>query len=227
MTAADETRLKRIWDEPPIYALGEAVEFPDLLGEPFDDLVCVGGDLAPARVKAAYKSGIFPWFADAGLLHWFSPKIRMILDPARFRVSGSLRKTLRNGGFEVRWDSDFAGVMHGCALPRKHERTTWIADRFLAGYGALHSLGVAHSIEAWHNGALAGGLYGLLIGRAFFGESMFALRRDASKVALYALCQTPALHFIDCQVPSDHLASLGGETITRENYLARLARAVA
>lgn len=211
---------------PPVFLLGKTIEFPDLLdGSVYDDLVCLGGDLSPERIVTAYKAGLFPWFVENGIPYWFSPDPRMILEPDRFRMTRSLAKNIRNRGFEVRFNTDFKGVMQGCARPRKTEKTTWITDEYVAGYGALFDRGVAHSIETWREGKLVGGLYGLIIGKAFFGESMFAVERDASKVAFAALCERlsgEGFDFIDCQISSAHLESLGAVEIDRDSYLRRL-----
>ncbi|MGE4295676.1 MAG: leucyl/phenylalanyl-tRNA--protein transferase [Campylobacterales bacterium] len=215
---------------PPVFLLGKTIEFPDLLdGSVYDDLVCLGGDLSPDRIVTAYKAGLFPWFIENGIPYWFSPDPRMILEPAKIKVSKSLAKTIRNRGFEVRFDTDFLGVMRGCAKPRECEKTTWITDEYVAGYGALFERGIAHSVETWLEGRLVGGLYGLMIGKVFFGESMFALERDASKVAFAALCDKLAdegFDFIDCQISSSHLESLGAVEIDRESYLRRLRAAI-
>ena len=215
---------------PPVFLLGKAIEFPDLLdGTVYDDLVCLGGDLSPDRIITAYRAGLFPWFVENGIPYWFSPDPRMILEPSKIKITKSLAKTIRNRGFEVRFDTDFLGVMRGCAKPRKSEKSTWITEEYISGYGALFDRGAAHSVETWLEGRLVGGLYGLTIGKAFFGESMFALERDASKVAFAALCDRLAAEgydFIDCQISSSHLASLGAVEIDRESYLRRLRAAI-
>jgi leucyl/phenylalanyl-tRNA--protein transferase len=218
--------VKLIRLEPDVYLLDRSIVFPDLNAGSFGDLICVGGDLSAERLLMAYKSGIFPWYIEDSMPYWFSPQVRMILFPDRFHISKSLAKTIRNGGFEARFDSDFEGVMRACSKPRKYESSTWIDEEFINGYSELFKLGYAHSIEVLHSGVLVGGLYYVAIAGVCFGESMFAFRRDASKVALKALCDLP-FDFIDCQVPSKHLASLGGEEIAREEYLALLRRSLA
>jgi len=160
--------------------------FPPLeqaLDEPAG-LLAAGGDLSPARLLAAYQRGIFPWYSPGQPVLWWSPDPRAVLFPAEFRCSRSLSKTLRNGGFGVRIDGNFAAVIDACAAPRPHSLGTWITSEMRNAYVELHRLGYAHSIEAWRAGALAGGLYGVRLGGVFFGESMFSRERDASKVAL-------------------------------------------
>jgi leucyl/phenylalanyl-tRNA--protein transferase len=209
-------------DDPP-----EA--FPDprhALREP-DGLLAVGGDLAPARLLAAYRRGIFPWYEEGQPILWWSPDPRAVLRPGELRVSGSLRKTLRNWGGRVTFDEGFAEVVRGCAQPRAHQRGTWLTPEMQAAYERLHALGHAHSVEVWDAGALAGGLYGIALGRVFFGESMFSRRRDASKIALVHLraeLGRRGFELIDCQVHSPHLASLGSRAIPRTEFLGLLER---
>lgn len=209
--------------DPPLFLLDRGnYEFPDLAKESgLEDLVAIGMDLDPYRILQAYRAGIFPWFEERGIVYWFSPDPRMVLFPDDFKVSKSLAKSIRNGGFEVRKNHDFLGVMRCCAMERKEEKTSWITSNYISSYGYLHEMGVAHSIECYYNDLLVGGLYGLMIDGVFFGESMFAFKRDASKVALHALCQM-GVSFIDCQVPSDHLASLGATEISRNDYIKLL-----
>lgn len=188
-----------------------------------DDLVAVGGDFHPERLIKGYESGLFPWFIDKyNYIHWFSPVRRMVLYPEEFKVSKSLKRTLKNKGFEVRSNENFEQVIKNCAkIKRKHEDDTWIDQNFINAYSNLHALGYAHSIETHLDGKLVGGLYGVLIGDIFCGESMFAYERDASKVAFYYLCEQAKqndIKMIDCQVYNDHLASLGAYEISREEY---------
>lgn len=205
--------------DPPEAFPDPADALPDPPG-----LLCIGGDLSPARLLAAYRRGIFPWFQAGQPILWWSPDPRAVLYTEELRVSRSLRRTLRSGRYRVSMDADFAGVIHGCAAaPGRDE--TWITPAMHAAYRELHALGHAHSVETWENGELVGGLYGVSIGRAFFGESMFALRPDASKVALVKLVRHLAglgTPFIDCQVASSHLAGLGSRTVPRERFLAEL-----
>lgn len=199
------------------------------LAEP-NGLLAAGGDLSPARLLAAYRSGIFPWFSGEEPILWWSPDPRMVLAPEALKISRSLAKTLRHAAYEVRLDTAFADVISACATaPREGQAGTWITAGMQAGYRRLHQLGHAHSVETWIDGELAGGLYGIAIGRAFFGESMFARRRDASKIALAHLCAHLARRnfgIIDCQMETAHLASLGAHPIPRRDFLAMLDRLV-
>lgn len=203
------------WFPPPEQALEEPA-----------GLLAAGGDLSPARLVAAYRRGIFPWYSPGQPVLWWSPDPRAVLFPEEFRLSRSLAKTLRNGGFTLAVDRDFEGVIDGCAAPRAASPGTWITSEMRAAYLKLHELGHAHSIEAFRAGVLAGGLYGVRLGGVFFGESMFSRQRDASKAALahlVAVCRHNSLAVIDCQLPSRHLASLGARTIPRSQFQALLA----
>jgi len=194
------------------------------LREP-NGLLAAGGDLAPGRLLDAYRHGIFPWFNVDEPILWWSPDPRMVLFPQEFKVSRSLRKTLRNKLYEVRADSAFEQVMRACAAPRDDQNGTWIHDEMVTAYTALHRMGYAHSMETWMDGELAGGLYGIAIGRMFYGESMFSLRTDASKIALAHLAmQLERWNFgmIDCQMNTRHLASLGAREIPRAEFISRL-----
>lgn len=215
----------------PVYRLGEALRFPPPEEADPSGLLAVGGDLSPDRLLLAYSNGIFPWPLVERPLLWFSPDPRMVLRPAELVVSRSLRKTLRRGGFEVRLDTAFHRVVHRCAkVPRRGEAGTWITSDIANAYAGLHELGFAHSAEAWQDGELVGGLYGVSLGLSFFGESMFADRPDASKVAFVVLVrQLHAWGFdlIDCQVHTDHLARFGAREWTRRRFLAALQRSLA
>jgi len=194
-----------------------------------DGLLCVGGDLSPTRLLAAYRRGIFPWFSEGQPILWWSPDPRTVLYPAEFKVSRSLAKTIRNRGFSVSVDRAFADVMAHCADERLRPEGTWISPQMRAAYQRLHELGLAHSYETWDGDRLVGGLYGVELGQVFFGESMFSLERDASKVALAALVR--AMHerngrLIDCQVASAHLETLGARSIPRRQFVRELAEAV-
>ncbi len=195
-----------------------------------DGLLAIGGDLSETRLLNAYRSGIFPWFSDQQPLLWWSPDPRTLLFPDRLHVSRSLRKTLRREIFHVTFDTAFEQVIRHCAVsPRSGQNGTWITDEMLQAYCALHRQGQAHSVEVWHEGELAGGLYGVAIGAAFYGESMFSRRRDASKIALVKLVDKLAAAgflFIDCQVVTDHLLSLGAETVDRTAFLGINSQAV-
>lgn len=188
-------------------------------------LLAAGGDLTPARLLDAYRHGIFPWFSAADPILWWSPDPRMVLFPAEFKVSHSLQKTLRRGHYEVHIDSAFEQVMRACASPRKGQDGTWIQEEMIEAYVRLHRLGHAHSFETWMEGELVGGLYGIGIGRMFYGESMFSRKTDASKIALAHLAaQLKRWNFgmIDCQMNTPHLASLGAREIARTEFIARL-----
>ncbi|MEM7251456.1 MAG: leucyl/phenylalanyl-tRNA--protein transferase [Pseudomonadota bacterium] len=196
------------------------------LKEP-DGLLAVGGDLAPARLIEAYARGIFPWYSDGQPILWWSPDPRAILVPEDLRISRSLSKRARNGGFAITVDRAFADVIAACAGPRRGESGTWITSDMDRAYRELHRLGIAHSIECWHDGQLVGGLYGVKLGGVFFGESMFTRMPDASKVALMALCGAPTaavidtlgpVTLIDCQQTSAHLLTLGAKAIPRDAF---------
>jgi leucyl/phenylalanyl-tRNA--protein transferase len=180
---------------------------------------------------AAYEQGIFPWYNPGDPLIWQSPDPRFVIFPKNLHVSVSMEKILRRGDFEIRYDEDFLGVIAGCArVPRPGQDGTWISRDIVEAYAALHELGWVHSAEAYYKGELAGGCYGMRLGNAFFGESMFARRPNASKAAFLTLARTlfaDGLVFIDCQVPTDHLASLGGETLPRRAFLSLLERVLA
>jgi leucyl/phenylalanyl-tRNA--protein transferase len=215
--------LKLVDENELIYLLDEDdFLFPslDMLG---GDLCAIGGNFHPQRLYNAYISGIFPWFIDDyNYIHWYSPQNRMVLYPNEFKVSKSLKKSIRNRGYIVKSNSDFEGVIKNCAnIKRKHEDETWISEEFIKAYTNLYKLGLAYSVETYLNGELVGGLYGVLIGDVFCGESMFAKTTDASKVAFYYLCKEASssdIKIIDCQVYNDHLASLGAKEIPRDEY---------
>ena len=190
------------------------------LREP-DGLLAVGGDLSPERLLAAYRKGIFPWYSEDQPILWWSPDPRAVLFPDELKLSRSLRKTLRKRPFEVTLDQAFTEVMEACAEPRADGLGTWITDEMLNAYTRLHQLGHAHSAECWADGELVGGLYGVALGGVFFGESMFARRTDASKVAfVHLVAQLRAWDFvlIDCQVGTVHLTSLGACAIPRSEF---------
>jgi len=201
--------------------------FPDVslaLREP-DGLLAVGGDLTSHRILSAYRRGIFPWYGDNQPILWWSPDPRTVIFPARLRVSRSLRKTLRAAQFEVTMDRAFRDVIKACAEPRPGSSGTWITGAITDAYSELHTGGSAHSVECWRDGRLAGGLYGIAIGRVFFGESMFSRETNASKVALTWLVRhlnRRGFGLIDCQVYSAHLASLGAEEIARADFVRHL-----
>ena len=183
--------------------------------------------MSPARLLAAYERGVFPWYSAQQPILWWSPDPRMVLYPGEFKCSRSLRKTLRNGPYTTRLDHAFGATIRACAAPRRTGPDTWLNQDMIASYERLHELGFGHSIETYEAGRLAGGLYGIQLGGVFFGESMFSLTRDASKVALARLideCRARDIHLIDCQVASSHLASLGAREVSRSRFVALLRR---
>jgi leucyl/phenylalanyl-tRNA--protein transferase len=209
----------------------DELRFPPVdLASP-EGLLAVGGDLRSERLLAAYRHGIFPWYSDDQPILWWSPDPRAVFFPNRIHISRSLRKTLRSGRFSITMDTSFEHVISACAETglRRGAKGTWITAEMQQAYSDLHRKGYAHSVEVWEDGQLAGGLYGLSLGRAFFGESMFHRRTDASKVALVALSrqvQAWGFLFIDAQVSSDHVLSLGAAEIRRTRFMELLARAL-
>jgi leucyl/phenylalanyl-tRNA--protein transferase len=205
--------------------------FPDVshaLKEP-SGLLCAGGNLETATLIAAYSRGIFPWFSDDQPILWWSTDPRMVLFPEEFKYSKSLAKTVRANKFEVRFDTAFSDVIKGCAAPRTEDGGTWIVAEMQAAYTRLHKVGVAHSVESWRDGKLVGGLYGIALGRMFFGESMFARETDASKVALVSLVEKlkrDGFELIDCQQETKHLARFGARPIPRRDFVQRLTELI-
>lgn len=211
--------LQPIWitNDAPAHA------FPDVdnaMIQP-NGLLAVGGDLSPERLLHAYRQGIFPWFSEGQPILWWAPDPRAALLPETLRISRSLAKTLRRGVFQVRFNQDFPRVIRACAAPRGQQNDTWITGDMIAAYCALHARGYAHSVECWKDGDLVGGLYGVAIGRVFFGESMFSRVADASKVALVSLCRS-GYELIDCQLPSDHLKRMGAIDLPRRHFMRLL-----
>ena len=206
--------------------------FPDVdqaLKEP-QGLLAAGGDLSPRRLLAAYSNGIFPWYSDQQPILWWSPNPRMVLYPQEFKRSRSLNKTIRNGAFATAVDQAFGATITACSAPRRSGPETWLNPAMIAAYQVLHAQGYAHSVETYAEGRLAGGLYGLHLGAVFFGESMFSLERDASKVAFARLvdeCVNRGIQLIDCQVASLHLHSLGAREISRIEFSKHLRQWVA
>ena len=190
------------------------------LSEP-NGLLVAGGDLTPERLIEAYSKGIFPWFEDDQPILWWSPAPRAVFYPAEFAPSKSLKKTLRKKTFKITFDSAFLEVITSCSKPRPSGDETWITTDMIDAYTRLHQLGYAHSVEAWEDNNLVGGLYGICLGSIFFGESMFSTKSNASKVAFCALverCNTNNINLIDCQVANPHLASLGAVDISRATF---------
>lgn len=211
--------------------LGPADPFPPVeqaLDEP-DGLLAAGGSLTAKRLVDAYRRGIFPWFNEGDPILWWSPDPRTVLRPSQIHVSHSLRKRLKKQDYFITLDRAFARVMEGCAAPRAHEAGTWLSAPMQRAYATLHAEGLAHSVEVWMDGELAGGAYGVSIGRMFFGESMFTRRTDASKIAMARFCaQLDRWEFplIDCQLETEHLLSLGAEAIPRPQFIAEVERLV-
>ncbi|MBT4204664.1 MAG: leucyl/phenylalanyl-tRNA--protein transferase [Proteobacteria bacterium] len=211
------------------FGLGDRVDqFPPLitaLSYP-DGLLASGGDLEPKTLLTAYSLGIFPWFEEGQPILWWSPNPRLVLYPGKFKKSRSLSKTLRKNVFNISFDTAFSEVMKSCSLPRiGKSQSSWITVKMIDAYEQLHRQGHAHSVECWREGELVGGLYGVSIGGVFFGESMFSLVPDASKVALATLCsigKSWGYLLIDCQVESSHLLSLGAEKIARSTFSEKL-----
>lgn len=215
----------------PVYLLNDDLVFPPPEGASREGVVAVGGDFRAERLLLAYAQGIFPWPTEGMPLLWFSPNPRFVLFPAEAHVPRSLKKTIRRGEHEVRTDTAFERVIDACAAaPREGQRGTWITPELRAGYVALHRLGYAHSIECWQDGELVGGLYGVSLGRVFFGESMFARAPDASKVAFATLLGN-LVHWgfamVDCQVYTEHLDRFGAIEMPRRDFLAALHEALA
>jgi leucyl/phenylalanyl-tRNA---protein transferase len=209
-----------------------APDFPDprlALTDP-NGLLAIGGDLSPTRLITAYRAGIFPWFGEGEPILWWSPDPRAILYPADIKISRSLRQIMRKLNYQVRWDSAFEAVIAHCAKPRATQDGTWITQDMIDAYTLLHEQGIAHSVEIWQEEHLVGGLYGVQIDKVFCGESMFSLIPNASKIALAHLARGLAErqhHFIDCQLPTEHLTRMGAITIPRDLFLHKLKQALA
>lgn len=213
MTSLPWLDLDQLWFPPA----------EDALSDP-DGLLALGGDLSPERLQLAYRSGIFPWYSDDQPILWWSPDPRCVLFPSEVHISRSLRRTLNRGCYRVTADQAFGRVIRLCAGTRAEG--TWITDDMIASYSELHHQGIAHSIEVWNaKGELAGGMYGLAVGRCFFGESMFSLEPNASKIVMVHLANQLRewdYYIMDCQVESPHLLTMGARTITRQNFLSIL-----
>lgn len=212
-------------DDPP-------ASFPPVdaaLNEP-DGLLAAGGDLSAPRLLYAYPRGIFPWYDSGQPILWWSPDPRCVVRPPQFRLARRMQRAQRNSSLEVTFNKAFAGVIAACAAPRRKLAGTWITSEMQAAYGELHALGWAHSVEIWNGDRLVGGVYGLAVGRVFFGESMFSRESNASKFALFALCRVLAEHdfeLLDCQTVSRHLLSLGAVTMPRRDFVGLLDRCCA
>jgi leucyl/phenylalanyl-tRNA--protein transferase len=211
----------------PVFQLTDSLVFPPAdLAEP-DGLLAVGGDLSEARLLLAYSMGIFPWYSQDSPILWWSPDPRLVLFPQKLKISRSLRQTIKKDVFEITFDAAFDKVIRACAeTPRKERSGTWLTEEMISAYCGLHRSGYAHSVEAWRGDELAGGLYGVALGRAFFGESMFNKMSNASKTAFVRLVERLAAHdfkIIDCQITTGHLISLGAEEIKRREFIKILS----
>ena len=214
-----------------VFLLSEKIAFPPPRYSNPDGLLAVGGDLSRERLVLAYRMGIFPWYSAGDPVLWWSPDPRLILPVDAFHISRSLKKVIGKGIFRITFDTAFDRVISGCAARRKEgDSGTWIVPEMADAYTGLHEAGIAHSVEAWSGDELAGGLYGVSLGRCFFGESMFTRAANASKVALAALVsyiKERGFDFVDCQVTTDHLLRMGAREVPREVFLAMLERSMA
>ncbi len=212
----------------PVFRLNEELIFPPVEWSEKNGLLALGGDLSPERLILAYSQGIFPWFGEYDPILWWSPDPRLVLFPHKVHISRSMRQTLRRGIFQVTYDRNFREVITACRELRR-QQGTWITREMIEAYCRLHESGLAHSVEVWRDGELAGGLYGVSLGACFFGESMFTRVDDASKVALVTLAgalQVRNFRFLDCQVDSAHLQRLGAELVPRKVFLEIMATAL-
>ncbi len=217
-------------DDYFITKIGRSHVFPNAREGSDEGLLAYGGDLNPNRLLTAYRKGIFPWFNEGDPVLWWSPNPRLVLYPSEFKESKSLRRVIKNRGYEVRFDSNFEAVIDYCGrVPREGQEGTWLIPEMKEAYIELYKMGFAHSIETYFEGELVGGFYGISMGKAFFGESMFALMPDASKVALRTLSHIfveKCYDFIDCQIETPHLVSLGARLISRDEFLDQLDEAL-
>jgi len=223
--------LASIFDEdyliPPV---GRDMIFPNPRYAGTEGLLAFGGDLSPNRLLTAYRKGIFPWYNADDPILWWSPDPRLVLYPGQFKIHKSFRRVLRNGGFSVKFDHAFEEVIRLCGtVPRGDQKGTWLTTEMQEAYIALHEMGFAHSVEVYFEDELVGGLYGIAMGKAFFGESMFSLKSNASKIAFKALSDVLGLRgydFIDCQVTNEHLVRLGATAISRDSFLNALEKSL-
>ncbi len=209
----------------PVFLLDDSLTFPPAEYSDENGIVAIGGDLSPKRLLEAYRQGIFPWYSEDEPILWWSPDPRFVLFPPEVIISKSMRQVINREIFEISYDRAFSEVIRGCKKPRRTQPGTWITHEMVEGYTQLHEMGYAHSVEAWHEGKLAGGLYGISLGRCFFGESMFANISNASKAAFITLTGKLAglgFRIIDCQVYTEHLKNLGARSISRKRFLAMI-----
>lgn len=210
----------------PVYLLSDDLVFPSPHLAEKEGLLAVGGDLSLKRLLLAYCMGIFPWYSEGEPILWWSPDPRLVLYPKHIHVAKRLKRVIKQKPFEITMDKSFERVITACRqMPRKNQQGTWIGDDMKTAYCRLHEAGYAHSVEAWQDGELAGGLYGVSLGRCFFGESMFSKRPNASKVAfvkLAAYLEKKAFDLIDCQITTDHLIHFGAVNIPRNDFLVQL-----
>lgn len=214
----------------PVFLLSETLTFPPPHFARKDGLLAIGGDLSRERLLLAYRNGIFPWYSPGEPILWWSPDPRLVLYPEEIHISRSLRKTLKKKQFQITTDKVFAEVIRACAESRlDNDQQTWIVPEMIRAYCRLHQSGYAHSVEVWDKDELVGGLYGLALGRAFSGESMFTYVKDASKTAfvyLAAFVKALGFHMIDCQVRTNHLIRFGAKEIPRKAFLKHLEKAL-
>lgn len=206
----------------PVYLLNKEIAFPPPDHATEEGILAVGGDLSPERLIEAYRNGIFPWYSREDPIIWWSPDPRFVVFPDSVRISRSMRKILKRKEFTITFDNCFKEVIDNCSAPRKGEPGTWITSEMREAYLRLHSIGLAHSVEAWQDGKLAGGLYGVSLGKNFFGESMFTKVSNASKAAFFTLAQflrENSFNIIDCQIYTPHLAGLGAVEIERKLFI--------
>lgn len=212
------------------YFVNEKLYFPPVEYADEHGILAIGGDLSPERLLLAYRSGIFPWFNEDDPIIWWSPDPRFVMFPQHLKVSKSMKQVIKKNLFQITFDQDFKGVITACqTVKRQGQSGTWITGEMLEAYDTLHQLGFAHSVEAWREGNLVGGLYGVSLGKAFFGESMFAKESNASKVAYIILVQKlQNLNFqiVDCQVYTEHLESLGAENLPRADFIQQVEQAL-
>ncbi len=213
-----------------IFLLSDEISFPPPEHAEEDGVLAIGGDLSQERLLKAYSMGIFPWYSEDSPILWWSPDPRLVLFPEELRVSRSLRQCMRKALYTVTMNRAFEQVMRSCAeISRKEQSGTWITEEMIRAYTGLHRSGHAHSVEAWHNGELAGGLYGIIMGKIFFGESMFSKMSNASKVAFVTFIEQlkqKGVRLIDCQVRTEHLVNLGAREIPRREFLKVLHNAL-